>query len=87
MSKKKTPFIGYTLEEVNEMERGYFCLVLGGDFVRDDNYYVFTKKEVSKLYKDTLRNLVDLIRDGNEKDKKFARDLIGGLTIKPMRLH
>lgn len=87
MAKKKSPFSGYTEEQVKTMENNYFCLVMGGDFVSRDSYYLFTRAEVSKLHKDTLKNLVSIAEDGEEKDRIYAMDLICGLKIQPMRLH
>ena len=87
MLKDKYPFVGYTQEEVKRMEENYFVLQLGGDFVLEDDYYLFTKGEVSKLHKNMLKKLNDIIKDGNEKDRNYALDLICGLAIKPMRLH
>lgn len=87
MGKKNLPFRGYTEKEVRRMENGYYCLVLGGDFVLQDKFYLFTEREISKLYEDTLENLLKIIEDGDEKDKQYAISLIPGLLIQPMRLH
>ena len=87
MDKKKSPYIDYTLKDVAQMEGYYFVLQFGGDFVLEDTYYLFTKDEASKIYKKMLKDLVDIVADGSEKDKKYALDLIGGLVIRPMRLH
>lgn len=87
MAKKKYPYRGYTESEVFEMENGYFLLQFGGDFVLQDGIYLFTQKEVSKIYNDTLKRLVNVMNNGSKKDKKYATDLIGSLVIKKMRLH
>ena len=34
-----------------------------------------------------MKDLAGIVADGNEKDRKYALDLIGGMVIKPMRLH
>jgi hypothetical protein len=86
MNKNRSPYIGYTLEDVKSMEN-YFVLCFGGDFVLENDYYLFTKEEVSKIYKKMLKDLKGIAADGSEKDKKYALDLIGGLKILPMRLH
>lgn len=87
MDKKESPFLGYSEEEVARMESKYFVLQFGGDFVTQDNYFLFTKSEVDKLYKDTLNDLVGIVKDGNEKDRRYALDLIAGLEVKQIRLH
>jgi len=84
---KKSHYVGYTDDEVRRMEAHYFCLVLGGDFVSEDRSYLFTKAEITKLHNNTLRNLIGIIEDGEEKDRNYALELIGTLNIKPMRLH
>lgn len=85
--KKRLSYLGYTEKEVARMENHYFVLQFGGDFMLEDNFYLFTEKEAFKLYNSTLESLVSIVADGSEKDRKFALDLIGGLAIKPMRLH
>jgi hypothetical protein len=87
MGKKKSPYIGYTIEEVNKMENGYFNLQFGGDFILDGEHFLFTKAEISRLYKKYLKDLTEIIEDGSEKDRKYALDLIATMTVKQMRLH
>lgn len=69
------------------MESEFFCLVMAGDFISQDNFYLFTDKEVSKIYKDTFNKLIDIINDGSEKSSKHALTLIGTLSVQPFRLH
>ena len=86
MSKKKS-HLGYTEAEVKKMENMFFVVEFGGDFIIQDNCYLFTKQEASKIYNKTMRNLVNIISDGEEKDRKYAIDLIGKLIVRPMRFH
>lgn len=81
----KSVYVGYTEEEVNRMESQYFCLQFGGDFLLENDYYIFTKQEAIKPYNRTLKDLTEIVIDGTEKDRKYALDLIAGLAIKPMR--
>ena len=87
MARKKPVFRGYTEDEVCKIERGTYTLQFGGDFIIQDDSYTFNEREVTKLYESTMNNLLNLIADGSEKDRKFAIDLIGGLFVRPMRLH
>jgi hypothetical protein len=82
-----SPYRGYSIEEVSQMEESCFCVVLGGDFVQEDGIYLFTKKEADRLYKIYLKNLLSLIKTGEEKDRKYALDLLPGLAISQMRAH
>lgn len=86
MSKKKI-FRGYTEQEVLEMETGFYLFNFGGDFFTDNGHYLFTKKEISKIYRDTFKKVKNTIIDGSDKEKAYALDLIGKLIIQPMRLH
>lgn len=87
MQKKKSPYVAYTEEEVKRLECKYFVLQFGGDFVMEDKFYIFTQKEVTKLYNKTLKGLISIVTDGSEKDKIFALNLIGGMVVRPVRLH
>jgi hypothetical protein len=84
---KKTAYIGYSEEDVRKMENGFFVLQLGGDFVFEDGFYLFTKNEINKLYSKTLKDILGIIKNGSEKDRAYALNLIPGLLILPMRLH
>jgi hypothetical protein len=84
---KKSPFRGYTEEEVRTMESGYYILNFGGDFMLENGFYLFTQKEATKLYKDTLKNVMSVAKNGDEKERRYALDVLGKLIIQPMRLH
>ena len=86
MRKKKSPFVSYSIEEVNKMETNYFCLQFGDDFI-SDNGYLFTGKEMEKIYDRTMNNLLDVIEEGTEKDRRHAMELMCGLFVVPFRLH
>jgi hypothetical protein len=85
--KKKSPYPGYSLREVSKMENAFFVIRFGGDFLFHDGHHVFTRTEADKLYYATLGDLLDVVEDGNEKDRRYALDLLGTTSIQPMRLH
>lgn len=85
--KKKSHYRGYTEDEVKRMESGYYCLILGGDFVLEGEMYLFTKQETAKLWNRTLKNLRDIVDNGADRDRVYALQLISSLLIEPMRLH
>jgi hypothetical protein len=87
MAKKKRLYPAYEMEEVRDMESNYFCIQFGEDFMCEDGHHLFTKNEISILYNRTLKNLRDIISKGSDKDRKHALKLIGGLIVRPMRLH
>jgi len=88
MTKKvKSPYIGYNVDEVLRIESNFYTLEMGGDFVAEDQYHLFSKIEVIKIYNKTLKDLLGIIAEGTDKDRKYAIELIGKLVVKPMRLH
>lgn len=87
MSKNNSPYVTYTLAEIKTLEENYFILLFGRDCFVEEDYFLFTKKEVERLYKITLKDLSGIVADGNEKDRNYALDLIAGLAIKPLRFH
>jgi hypothetical protein len=87
MAKKKHPYIGYSEEDVATMESHYFVLQLGDDFMSTDGTFLFNKNKINKLYNKTLKNLMNVVANGSDRDKKRAIKLISSLIIKPMRLH
>ena len=83
----KFPYKGFSEKELTRMESSYFCLIMGGDFVIENEIITFTQKEISKIYNSTLRDLLILTQDGSARDSKYAIDLIGSLRIIPFRVH
>lgn len=81
------PYVGYTEDELKNLESNYFTLVMGGDFVIADDIAVFTKSEVQKLYKKYSKDLINIVNDGDAKDRNYAMDLLSSMTIKPVRIH
>lgn len=85
--RKKSPFVTYSEKEVALAESQYFVLHFGKGLVTVDDYFFFTKEDVEKLYKKTLRRLVKITKTGDAKNKKHALKMIAQLMIRPMRLH
>jgi hypothetical protein len=83
----KFPYVNCTEKELKHMESYSFAIEMGGDFLLHDGYTSFTKSESVKIYRSTLRDLISVVRDGCEKDKNYALQLIGTLKVLPMRMH
>ena len=61
---------------------------MGGDFVpNEDNIYMFTQKEMTKIYNKTLDNITKVLEDEDPKQRDFGRYLMGSLRIVPVRIH
>jgi hypothetical protein len=84
---KKSPYMNFTLDEVAKIERTFFTIHFGGDFLLHDKSYLFTQKEAIKLYKSTMNDLMGIVRDGTEKDRAYALDLMWTTVIEPLILH
>jgi len=87
MTKNKFPYIGYNEKEIKVMELNGFNLQFGDDFLLEDGRYLFNHSEISKMYKKALRDIVEVIETGSEKEKRFAINLLGSLIVRPMRFH
>ena len=86
MKKKKFPYVNCTQEELDFMEKRYF-LIMGRNFVSEDEYCMFTQKEMARLYNKTLGSLIDTAENGDSKERELAISLIGSLRIIPVRIH
>lgn len=85
--KGKFPFVNCTNNELLYMESLYF-LIMGGDFIpNEDKIYMFTKKELVKLYNTTFYNIMKIWNDEDPKQREFAKYLMGSLRILPVRIH
>jgi len=87
MDKKKSVYLEYSEKQVQKMEERFFVIQFGGDFVSQDDCFLFTKREAEIVFINTLNDMIGIIRDGNEKDRRYALDLILGMSIKPLRIH
>lgn len=87
MEKKKQPYAGYSELDVTIMEGNYYILQFGNDFMSREGSFLFTKKEMTRLYKRTVKNLMGIIANGSPKDRKHALKLMSQLIVQPMRLH
>lgn len=85
--KKKNPFVTYSEKEVALAESQYFVLHFGKGLVTREGYFFFTKEDVEKLYRQTLKKLILKMKTGDSRNKKHALKMIAELVIRPMRLH
>lgn len=85
--KNKNPFVTYSEKEVALAESQYFVLHFGEELVSKGGYFFFTKDDINKLYRKTLKKLIDITKTGDNRNKKHALKMIAELVIRPMRLH
>lgn len=60
----KFPYPNFTYQELLELERSHYILVMGGDAVSVDGVYTHTKSEVQRLHKVMLEDLIDMVNEG-----------------------
>lgn len=86
MSKTKSPFVSFTLEEVERAEATCFVVRIGKEFYNKDGNFVFSLKEAERHYNILLKNIVLTLEEGTSKQKKAALSCLETLKIEPLRL-
>jgi len=84
---KKSPFVGYSEDEVLSIEAVTYVIVVGSNFYIKDGNFVFTKKSAAYHYNKILRELVGQLVNGDDDEKKNARRVLNNFRIEPLRLH
>lgn len=84
---KKSPFVGYTAEEVMAFEAVTYVLQVGSDIFNVRGKWVFTKKSAYIHYNKVLRELLDQLKNGNSKQQRNAKRVLMGLKVLPLRIH
>ena len=69
------------------IESEYFVIRLDGDFFNEDGYMLFTMLQAKAIHKSIISDLSSVIKNGIQKDKAYALELILGLVIEPVRYH
>lgn len=87
MTKKKSPFVNYTEEEVFASEFATYFIQVGSDVFNLDGRWVFSKKSASIYYNKILRQLLDDMINGEERDRKNAERVLLNLKVVPLKLH
>lgn len=87
MSKEKSPYIGYTLEEIQEAEATAYVIQVGSDMFHYKGNYTFSHKSAIYFRNKIVANLVDLIENGDEDQKKNAHRCMLALHVRPLRVH
>ena len=86
MAKQKSPFKGFTLQEVKRAEQNSFVVRIGNDFYNNDGNFVFTQSQAEKHYETLLDNILYTIKNGNQKQKTAAEKCLLSLHIQALRI-
>jgi hypothetical protein len=84
--KDKSPFVGYTVQEVLYAESVTFYIRVGIDFYVHNGKMTFNYKAAVSHYNKILNELVRAITVGTAKQRKNALFCLETLQILPLRL-
>lgn len=88
---KKNKFIGaLTPEERYKIEKRYYTIQVGHDFMRDeDGTFAFTEKVALSHMNSVFIQLNKLLKDDtvSEEDKEEARRMLSLLKMEPIKFH
>jgi hypothetical protein len=86
-NKLKNPYLNFTLDELARAESCCYAIQLGNDFYSHNDQCVFKKSQIIRHYNKILDELVYLLNNGSEKEKKKARFYIERFHVHPLRVH
>lgn len=83
----KSPFAGYTSEEIMAFEAITYVLQVGSEIFNKRGKWGFTKKSANIYYNRVLRELLNQLKNGDKKQRKNAERILLSLKILPLRIH
>jgi hypothetical protein len=86
MIKQKSPFKGFTVEEVLKIERNSFVIQLGNDFYNKDGNFTFSESQVNKYYNSILNKILYAISNGTDKQKRDAIKCLSTFRVFSLRI-
>lgn len=87
MPKKKSPFVGYTEEEILASEAVSFVVIAGYNVFNNGKQFVFDKATAIRYYNKILKEATRQLIEGNRSEKKNARNILRNLRVEPLRIH
>ena len=86
MPNEKSPFIGFTVEEIFSAEMNSYVIQIGNDFYNKDGNFVFSATQANKHYNILLTNILSTMDKGTFKQKTAALKCLGKLLVYPLRI-
>lgn len=83
----KSPFVGYSLEEIANAESSAYVIQVGSDMFHYNGTYTFSRRSAVYYRNKILANLLDSIANGTEDEKNNAHRVVMWLRILPLRIH
>lgn len=87
MIKEKSPFKSFTVEEVFNAEATNYTIQVGSDFYCHDGGMVFSKKTAALFYNKILGQVINMMNNGNTKQKQSAHRILRNLKVLPLRIN
>jgi len=85
--KSKSPFVAFSLAEVEELESKFYTVTMGKDFLHDDNnVFAFTEKTALFYRNKAAMGLKKIIKTGDSEDRAEAKAMLCSLAINPLRV-
>lgn len=69
------------------IESEYFVIRFDSDFFNEDGYMLFTMLQAKAIHKSIVSDLSSVIKNGIQKDKEYALELLLGMIVEPVRYH
>lgn len=88
MSKKKSPFKGYTLKQIKDAENILYVIQLGDNiYVHEDGQMSFPKDRAEAIYKVLYAGLADMLKNGTFDEREDARNTFKSFRLMPLRFN
>lgn len=87
MSKSKSPYKNYSVEEIAQAEATNFVILLGHDLFNYEGKYVFIKEDAELYHEQIIGGLMEILESGSPSEIQEAEVCLFHLKILPFRLH
>ena len=87
MPKKRSPFIGYTPEQVFASEAVCYVVIAGVDLFDYKGTFVFDRKSAIRHFNKIRIEMLKVMQFGTKRQKKNAKLILDNLKVEPLRIH
>lgn len=86
MQKKKGPFVNYTPEQIFLSESVLYIIQVGPEVFEVNGQWFFAKKSATTYYNRIIKELLNQLHNGTNKQKNRAKKLLTDVKIVPLRM-
>lgn len=87
MRKQKSPFLGYTMDEIRFAEANLYVIQVGEDLHSHDGEVSFPKNEANYHYDMIFKSLGHMAKNGSFEEREDAHKMLRHFRIMPVRFH